>query len=89
MSAGWPGLVWRYGGWALNTRFSCIDVMDEIEVGPQAAKVWAWTDHYVPPEQYARIRREQAARDARRAEPAPVCEPAVLAGQLELFAEAS
>ncbi len=59
-------------------------VIDEYEVGPRAAKVWAWGPHYCPPDQYARIRREQAAKALRRAEPAPLP-----VGQLDLFAEAS
>ena len=37
-------------------------VIDEYEVGTRAAKVWGWTDHYVPPGQYVRIRAEQNAR---------------------------
>jgi hypothetical protein len=81
------------------------EVIDELEVGARAAKVWSWGNcgiptvpgaehrlqampqravHYCPPDQYARIRREQAARDARRAEPAPLPE-----GQLDLFAGAA
>ncbi len=59
-------------------------VIDELEVGHRAAKVWAWGPHYCPPDQYARIRREQQASDARRAEPAPLP-----VGQLDLFAGAS
>jgi len=59
-------------------------VIDEYEVGHQAAKVWAWTDHYVPPPEYARIRAEQNARALRRAEPAPLPD-----GQLDLFAGAA
>lgn len=84
--------------WRINPRpCDWIDqwVLDEYEVGVRAAKVWSWGPHYCPPEQYARIRRDQAARDAQRAaEPPPVLvpepvAPPVLDGQLELFAEAS
>lgn len=62
-------------------------VIDELEVGAQAAKVWAWTDHYCPPPHYARIRREQAERASRAAE-TPRSQPASIGGpgeQLELF----
>lgn len=80
-----------YASLCYTPRTAARRVIDELEVGAQAAKAWAWTDHYCPPAQYVRIRQERNERSAAPAPRRTACTQAATPapeplGQLNLFA---